>query len=55
MTETEVVEFAAGQLARYKRLEGGVKFVDSIPKTASGKILKRVLRDEAAKEVTAKL
>lgn len=26
-----------------KRLRGGIKFVDSIPKTPSGKILRRVL------------
>jgi acyl-coenzyme A synthetase/AMP-(fatty) acid ligase len=35
------------RLARYKALEGGVRFVDAIPKNASGKILKRVLRDWA--------
>lgn len=55
MSEVEVVNYAAGRLANYKRLDGGVKFVDAIPKTASGKILKRVLREQAAKEVGAKL
>lgn len=44
-------EFCAERLAKYKRLEGGVKFVDAIPKTASGKILKRVLREQAENEV----
>ncbi|KAJ7185170.1 hypothetical protein GGX14DRAFT_383691, partial [Mycena pura] len=28
----------------YKRLEGGVEFIDVIPKTPSGKLLRRVLR-----------
>jgi acyl-coenzyme A synthetase/AMP-(fatty) acid ligase len=31
-------------------LDGGVRFVDSIPKNASGKILKRILRDWAKEE-----
>lgn len=29
-----------------KRLRGGIRFVDNIPKTPSGKILRRVLRDK---------
>lgn len=32
--------------ARHKWLKGGIEFVDVIPKTASGKILRRVLRDK---------
>lgn len=51
LTENDVFEFCAERLAKYKRLEGGVKFVDAIPKTASGKILKRVLREQAENEV----
>ncbi|KAJ6520072.1 amp dependent CoA ligase [Mycena sanguinolenta] len=31
----------------YKRLAGGVVFIDAIPKNPSGKILRRVLRDQA--------
>ncbi|KAL4955775.1 hypothetical protein BDW69DRAFT_182240 [Aspergillus filifer] len=48
--EDEVKGYLAARLARYKALTGGVRFVDSIPKNASGKILKRVLREEAEKE-----
>lgn len=51
--EKEVKEWCGERLARYKALTGGVKFVDAIPKNASGKILKRVLRDEAEKEMEA--
>lgn len=32
--------------ARHKWLKGGVEFVDVIPKSPSGKILRRVLRDQ---------
>ncbi|KAG9315618.1 hypothetical protein JVU11DRAFT_3260 [Chiua virens] len=31
----------------YKRLAGGVEFVDAIPKNPSGKLLRRLLRDKA--------
>ena len=46
---------AEERLAKYKRLEGGVEFTDSIPKNASGKVLKNALRGEAARELGAKL
>jgi acyl-coenzyme A synthetase/AMP-(fatty) acid ligase len=39
------------RLAKYKELTGGVRFVQSIPKNASGKILKRLLREEAQREL----
>ena len=55
LTEEDVKTFMAGKLAQYKRLDGGVKFVDALPQSASGKILKRLLRDEAKREIGAKL
>lgn len=50
LTEESVKDYASSKLARYKRLDGGVRFVDSIAKNASGKILKRLYRDEIKKE-----
>jgi acyl-coenzyme A synthetase/AMP-(fatty) acid ligase len=38
-------------VAKYKELTGGVEFVNAIPKNPSGKILKRVLREMAKKEL----
>ncbi|PGG98719.1 hypothetical protein GX51_06647 [Blastomyces parvus] len=51
LTEKELQEFVGAKLAKYKYLTGGVKFVDAIPKNPSGKILKRLLREEAKKEI----
>ena len=39
-------QHVADHKAAYKRL-AGLMFVDAVPKTASGKLLRRVLRDEA--------
>jgi ribosome assembly protein SQT1 len=39
--------------ARYKWISGGVEFIDEIPKSPSGKILRRLLRDKE-KEKTRK-
>ncbi len=47
-TAEEIQEFVAGQVASYKQIRK-VTFLDAVPKSASGKILRRVLRDEAAK------
>lgn len=41
-----VMKYVSSQVAPYKELSGGVKFVDAIPKSASGKILRRFLRDQ---------
>jgi O-succinylbenzoate-CoA ligase len=45
LTAAEVMEFCRGRLAGYKRPQV-VEFVDTIPRNPSGKILKRVLREE---------
>ena len=49
-TEENLKAWVKERVSPYKRLEGGVRFVDEIPKSASGKILRRILRDEAKKE-----
>ena len=51
ITETEIYEWVKERVAGYKRLDGGIIFVDAIPKSASGKILRRILRDEAKKGI----
>jgi len=51
LTEKSIKAHAAKRLAKYKALHGGVVILDSIPKLASGKILKRVLREWAKKDL----
>ncbi|SAM77346.1 related to 4-coumarate-CoA ligase [Ustilago bromivora] len=46
----EIIEWTATKVANHKRLRGGVRILEVIPKSPSGKILRRLLRDEAAKE-----
>lgn len=46
LTELQVQEFVEERMAHYKRLKGGVEFVKEIPKSPSGKILRRYLRDQ---------
>ncbi|RIA84359.1 hypothetical protein C1645_879964 [Glomus cerebriforme] len=41
----EIRKFVDSQVAPHKKLRGGVIFVDQIPKSASGKILRRKLRE----------
>lgn len=51
----EIDAYMRERLAKYKMLTGGIVFVEAIPKNASGKILKRILRDQAKKEMGSKL
>ena len=46
VSDTDVMEFVAGQVATYKQIRR-VIFIDTVPKSAAGKILRRVLRDQA--------
>ena len=51
LTEDEVKRYASQKLAKYKNLDGGVRFVDAIPRNSTGKMLKRVLKEEAEAEM----
>jgi len=48
LSESEVVNYCADKLAAFKRPQGAA-FVDVIPRNPSGKILKRVLREQFPK------
>ena len=41
-----LISYGSSEVADYKHLEGGLKFVSAIPKSPSGKILRKDLRRE---------
>lgn len=43
LTEDKVLSFVAENAASYKQLVGGIEFVEAIPKSAAGKILRKEL------------
>lgn len=56
--EQDIAKWMESKVIRYKRLTGGVEFVPEIPKNPSGKILRKMLREEYKKkhgEAKAKL
>ncbi|RKP26691.1 hypothetical protein SYNPS1DRAFT_32664 [Syncephalis pseudoplumigaleata] len=58
VTEAELVAYAAARTAPFKKLRGGVEFVSEIPRSASGKLLRRLMREQArarAETLRAKL
>lgn len=44
VTEEDIKKFVADKVADYKQLEGGVQFLESIPKNQTGKILRREIK-----------
>ena len=44
LTEQQVEDYVKGRVVEYKQLKGGVKFIKEIPKSASGKILRKLLK-----------
>ncbi|KAF8866165.1 acetyl-CoA synthetase-like protein [Acephala macrosclerotiorum] len=55
ITEQEIKDFVKQNMADYKQLRGGVVFMEAIPKSPSGKILRKDLREMARKENKARL
>lgn len=51
----EIQDYVAKKVANHKKLRGGIIFIDAIPKSPSGKILRRILRDRAKKDVPANI
>ena len=49
--EKEIIDWLAAKVANHKRLRGGVKFTTEIPKSASGKILRRMLKTKYQEEL----
>jgi 4-coumarate--CoA ligase len=46
-----VQDFVRGRVAKHKQLTGGVTFVDEVPKLPSGKIVRKLIKEWAKKDV----
>lgn len=46
----EIIEWLNSRVGPPKKLRGGVRFVKEVPKSPSGKLLRRLLRDQVKKE-----
>ena len=53
LQELTIINSIAWQLSEHKHLAGGVKFVEAIPKSAAGKILRKDLRAAYQKSLAA--
>lgn len=50
VSETQVQQYMERKVVKYKRLTGGVAFVDEIPRLASGKIQRKILKEWAKRD-----
>lgn len=46
----DIIQWLSTQVAPPKRLRGGVRFIDAIPKSQSGKILRRIVKEQDKKD-----
>lgn len=50
IVKRDIMKFVEENKSRHKWIAGGVEFIDEIPKSPSGKILRRLLRDKEKEE-----
>jgi len=50
ITKADIADWVKERVVHYKRLTGGVVFTDKIPKSPSGKILRRLLVDQSPQQ-----
>ncbi len=53
ISEDDIKKYVKDALASHKQLRGGVIYLDAIPKSPSGKILRRELREMAKRDSRA--
>ena len=52
ITEEQIIKFIEERVAPHKTLKGGVEFIDKIPRSLSGKILRRELKARVMTRLT---
>ncbi|KAL4951861.1 hypothetical protein BDW69DRAFT_185975 [Aspergillus filifer] len=50
LTEAQILEYMKDRVAKYKQLTGGVQFVKEVPRLASGKLHRKILKDWARRD-----
>jgi 4-coumarate--CoA ligase len=50
VTQKQIQDWMKSKVARHKQVVGGVAFVDEVPKLASGKIQRKLMRDWAKRD-----
>jgi 4-coumarate--CoA ligase len=50
VTEADIHAFMKEKVAKHKQLVGGIVFIDEVPKLASGKIVRKLLKDWAKRD-----
>ncbi|KAH7141343.1 hypothetical protein B0J13DRAFT_556650 [Dactylonectria estremocensis] len=45
VSETDLMEYVQSRVSDHKRLRGGVRFIDAVPRSPSGKILRKDVRE----------
>lgn len=55
VNEEQINALVKERLSSYKQLRGGVRFVDEIPRTSTGKMLRRQLKEQHLKEMGIRL
>lgn len=52
-TARDISSWMDAKVAHHKKLRGGIRFTDQIPKSATGKILRKILKEAVKKEQAA--
>jgi 4-coumarate--CoA ligase len=50
VTEEDIHLFMKAKVAKHKQLVGGIVFIDEVPKLASGKIVRKLLKEWAKRD-----
>ena len=53
LTAKDIQQWMKPKIAKHKQLVGGIEFVDEVPKLASGKIQRKVMREWAKRDAPA--
>lgn len=51
ISEEDIIKYIEERVAPHKNLRGGVEFIDKIPRSLSGKILRRELKEKVIAEL----